>query len=155
MATEVAEVPADTADFLLEYVRDAPERQLSAADAVHATLVQVFAAASVVVGLVALADFSPWYIVGAGAAYAGVALSTVIGLWSRNFQTTRYPDVLWSQYYMDSPAAIKLELVAKIADVYPKNREILKFKHWALVGALTSLAVEVGFIVVAVIGSAA
>ena len=48
----------DSLDFILDHIREAPEKQIQTAEALDAKMVQIFVSASIVIGLVGLSSSS-------------------------------------------------------------------------------------------------
>lgn len=147
-APEHERSPTETLDLLFELVKDSPQADLRAVDAVDGKIVQVFAAAAVLLALPAAGnlDSDCWVVAlligSAVAAFAYLALETIRGLWRREFRTTISPTQLWESYWSDDVATIKEALVADVAAGWPENDRHLRAKRKVLNRVLIALGVE-------------
>lgn len=138
-----SEITDETLDFIYQHVVDSPERQLKAADSADSKLVQVFAAASIVLGVVLATRTLPTgYVIAVAVCYALAAGAAGYGLWTREFKIARYPAVLWNSYRTDTPRNIKIKLVRKIAKNHSHNCDQLHDKARALQFVVGATALE-------------
>jgi len=140
----------DTLDFILEYTKDAPERQLQDAEAMDSKMMHVLAFASVVLGLAGISGGnaqSSGITVGilgiALAAYVIVAASAFYHLRIIRFRRSLQADVLWSQYWQDDVQDIKHSLVDDIWKAYEHNKAIMRNKSKTISLALIAASVQV------------
>jgi hypothetical protein len=140
----MAELKPETLDFLFDFITPLSERQLQAADALDSKAVQVFSAASVVIGLLALAreTVAGGFLVAAALLYLGVAVSTFYAIKVRQFRVTRHADDLWQRHWHRDVAAIKHSLVSDAAEAYAENKNVLHDKRVAVSVALAATALE-------------
>ena len=113
-------VPTETLDFLFEYTRKAPQRQLEAVDALDNKASALFSASAVVVGLAGIGiwnkqEFPP----GAGvllsvavAAFLVVGAMVLYSSWLRRHRLSFQADELWERYWDEPISEIKSALVA-------------------------------------------
>lgn len=141
-------VPPDTLDFLFEYTREAPQRQLAAMNALDTKAFALFSASAVVVGLAGLGiwgrqDVPP----GAGILLVAAVVAFVVGAFAmldcvrlRRHRSSDHADVLWQDYWDLEVADIKHALVEDIAESSEHNERVIRAKTrslgWALVAAI-------------------
>jgi len=138
----------ETIDFIFEYTKDAPERQLAGAEALDAKMVQVFSAGSVIIGLGGLAStgqkpYSAVLIAFAVVAYVGLGAFAFAHLWAREYRRSLQADELWRKLWASNVRDIKYSLVHDISAAYAHNKKLLLRKRWTLRGALVAAAIEV------------
>jgi hypothetical protein len=143
----------ETLDFIFDFVRGAPERQLAAAEALDSKLFQLFAIGGVVIGLAATGNGNAGLLVAAGVAYTVLAISALYGLWVRQLRVSRHPDQLWNESWQESVADIKHAIIDDVSSSYVENRRHLVTKRWALRFALVATAAEVLLVVSALIAT--
>ena len=102
----------EAVDFIFDYVKDAPERQLAGAEALDAKMVQIFSAGSVIIGLGGLTSggqkpLSAVLMAFAIAAYVGLAALAFAHLWARNYRRSLQADELWLRLWASSVPDIK------------------------------------------------
>lgn len=141
-------VPADTLDFLFEYTREAPQRQLIAMGALDTKAFALFSASAVVVGLASVGIWGRQELPsGAGvllvlavAAFIGVAFAVLDSVRLRRYRSADHADVLWREYWDLEVADIKHALVEDIAETSRHNERVIREKTrslgWALVAAI-------------------
>lgn len=140
-------IQPDTLDFLFEYTRDAPAKQLLAADRLDGKIVQVFAAASVLLGLAAVrgghrtAAVTALLVV-AVVAYLGVVIASVCAVGVRQYKANNHADELWRRFWRDDVRDIKHALVASTSAAYEDNRTTLGRKGFAVQVAILATGVE-------------
>ncbi len=145
----------ETLDLLFDVVRDAPERQLRAQEVLDGKIVQVFAAATVILGLagisggVAETDAPSCLILAALGFYAIASGAAGYAIWPRSYRVTRHADVLWREYRDAPPRTIREAMVADAAAAYPHNAGLLRRKLRALSVALAATALEAAAVVFA------
>ena len=142
-------VPADTLDFLFEYTREAPQRQLEAMSALDTKAFALFSASAVVVGLASVGIWGRQELPsGAGillvlavAAFIAVAYAVLDSVRLRRYRSADHADVLWQEYWDLEVSDIKHALVDDIAKASKHNEEVIRAKTgslgWALVAAIT------------------
>lgn len=128
-----ANINPETLDFILETTKAGPEGQARDFDALDAKTINVFSAASVIIGLASFArDFGDWpttVLFGmALAAYAVVVGGVILAVKVREFRFTSHASNLWSMYQHAEPEAIKRALAQDIAETYDENNVIIKRK---------------------------
>ncbi len=147
----------ETLDFILQATKDGPESQSRDIDALDAKVFQVFAAASIILGLASFSqeagggDTTTALLGGALAAYVVAVVASVIGLFTRNFHTSFHANTMWETHHDKAVEQIKLALVTSIADAYSKNNKLLKVKSRAarvVIGATAAEAFLVGLAII-------
>ena len=94
----------DSPEFILDHIRDAPEKQIQAIDTLDTKMIQIFVSASIVIGLAGLSSASGserWEVVPlvlALLAYVSVAAVAIIHLWPRDIRWNLHADSLWPEY---------------------------------------------------------
>jgi hypothetical protein len=146
MATQ-EHVPPGTLDFIYQATRDGPESQSRDVDAMDQKAVNVFAAASIVIGL---ASFSRdaggtaatvCFALALGA-YAVCVVATILAMKIRVFFNTSHADYLWPNYYDVKPEDIKHALVEDISKAYAKNKQVIETKSRAAQLAIYAVGLE-------------
>ncbi len=142
-------VPTETLDFLFEYTREAPQRQLEAMSALDTKAFALFSASAVVVGLASVGIWGRQELPsGAGillvlavAAFIAVAYAVLDSVRLRRYRSADHADVLWQEYWDLEVSDIKHALVDDIAKASKHNEEVIRAKTgslgWALVAAIT------------------
>jgi hypothetical protein len=120
----------ETLDFIFDFVRGAPERQLVAAEALDSKLFQLFAIGGVIIGLAATGNGNAGLLVAAGVAYTVLAISALYGLWVRQLRVSRHPDQLWNEFWQECVADIKHAIIDDVSSSYVENRRHLVTKRW-------------------------
>ena len=147
-------VPTETLDFLFEYTREAPQRQLEAVDALDNKAFALFSVSAVVVGLAGIGIWNKQELPpGAGvllsvavAAFLVVGAMVLYSSWLRRHRLSFQADELWERYWDEPISEIKSALVADIAAAYAHNRQILETKARALRGALIAAIAEIALV---------
>lgn len=136
----------DTLDLIYEVTRQGPVDQLRRAETLDAKIVQVFASASVVIGLTGVAPEKvarEWFLYLALGAYGVVAVATLVGIWVRSHWHVFHSDTLLDDFWAESVTDTKYALASEFPIVYAKNRSILDRKGWATRVAIIATGVEV------------
>jgi hypothetical protein len=142
---------SETLNFLFDYTRGAPERQLEGVASLDGKMVQVFSAASVIIGLGGLSSHSGGvagavFIALAVVAYVFVGLFAFKHLRVRDFRRSLQADELWRHLWHHGVEDIKHSLVDDIARAYTHNKGVIEDKAATLQYALVGVAVEVVFV---------
>jgi hypothetical protein len=144
-----------TIDVIYDHLKDVAEQQLGDQASIDGKVVQVFAVASVVVGLsginAASAAANPGLVtalllVGLGA-YLAVAVVSATELWTREFKTLRFGATLWENEWDVPPEEVKVAVIEKAGPAYEHNRKKIQAKGALLAWALMLTGVEVAFVV--------
>jgi len=138
----------ETIDFIFNYIKDAPERQLAGAEALDAKMVQIFSAGSVIIGLGGLTSgshkpLSAALIAFAIVAYVGLGVAALAHLWARDYRRSLQADELWTKLWASAVTDVKHSLIHDISLAYAHNKTLLGRKKWTLRLALIAFAVEV------------
>jgi hypothetical protein len=141
----------ETLDFIFDYTKEGPERQLGDVDALDSKMVQVFSAASVIIGLGGLSGHSGGVagailIALAVVAYVVVGLAAVKHLGVRTFRRSLQADVIWRKLWRYGVSDVKHSIVDDISRAYAHNKEVIDGKARTLQIALIAVAVEVFFV---------
>ena len=104
----------------------------------------MFSAASVVIGLLALAGetVAGGFLVAAAVLYLVVAVSAFYAIKVRRFRVTRHGDELWRDHWHRDVPAIKHSLVSDAAGAYAENKGVLRDKRIAVSTALAFTGLE-------------
>lgn len=144
----------ETLKLLVDLAKDTPGEQVRLGASMDGKLVQVFAAATILIGLAATAsgnDAIPSYLVFAAVgAYVGTAAASIYGLWVRTMRVSDTPNELWTKLYDVDPDDARHSVIADLADGYPENEGTLDCKRLALKIALILTGVEAFLMGVAV-----
>lgn len=133
----------ETTRFFVDALSDVNAEQLAAVEGRDSKAVQVFAAASVVLGLVAASDRAldqTLFVVAIGA-YVAAAIATGYAIWPRAVFVRPY-DELWENLHHESVDDARHTLVDVLATAYPDNERILTEKRWALAVAIAATGIE-------------
>ncbi len=147
----------ETLTFIYEHIKDAPERQAQDWRDLDSKLIQVFGAASVVLGLGGLAGAQHHSLAGtlllllALAAFALVAAAAFIQLRPQQFAYGRFGDTLWPNSWMDSPSIIRHGIVEVITEASATNKRVFADKATALKVVLAATSAEVALVIGAVL----
>jgi hypothetical protein len=146
----------EPADFVFDYIKDAPETLIRDAGDLDNKVVALFSAASVVLGLAAIGNvagaMNPSHgvtalLVGAVLIYGGAATAALIHLWPVTLDRSLHADTLWSSSRANNNTTpeIKEFLLGSIEAAYAANKAVLecKAKTLAAVTVLTGLDVSV------------
>ncbi len=141
----------ESLSFIFDYTKDAPDLATEDATTLDNKVVQVFSAASVIIGLGGLSGSSGHLtsaiLLALGlAAYVGVGIVSFIHLRGRTFRRSRQADTLWDNFWQHSVSDIKHSLVQDIAAAYLHNKRVVEDKGKTLNWALAVIAVEVFFV---------
>lgn len=149
----------ETLDFIFEQSREVPDTQMRTAEALDAKTVQVFAAATVVIGLAAAGGIrghaSVGWLVAAAVAYLVALVAAITALDVRDFRTNTSPTELWEKHWQDGVHEIKHALVSDLAEGYRVNDSLLNNKAKGFKVALIATGVESALVAVALIVSLA
>jgi len=144
------QVRPETLAFIFGLVRDAPERQLHDLEALDAKMVQIFGAASIVIGLAGISDTNldgstavKALLVGALIAYFATAVVSFIHLRLREFRRSLHADTLWNELWQRDVGEIQHALVADIAAAYDYNKQVLHEKGRTILAALVLAGIEI------------
>jgi hypothetical protein len=156
MADEPPAINEGTLRLLIEQTRATPAAQVQLGESLDGKTVQVAAAASVVVGFLAIAPQTgarlPWELVlSAVLAYVMVIVAAISGLWVRKFSHVDDPQELWTKLYDEQPLDAMHSIITSLSEAYPDNETLLENKRWALTAALVGIGLEVVFVAAALI----
>jgi hypothetical protein len=148
-----SELNEDTVNLIFEIIRDNPERQVADAKDLDTKMIQVFSAASVVIGLVSFAgrpsNHSWWIDVLTGGLlffYGATALVAFMHLRARKFRRNLYASNLWRDAWDRTPTEIKHALIVDISEAYVHNKPILNQKGRFIQIAVVTTGVEVALV---------
>lgn len=139
-------IDSATLDFVYAVTSQGPIDQLRRAEALDAKLIQVFASASVVIGLAGLGSLRTTddvLLYGAIGCYGIVALATLVGIWVRSYWHPFHTDTLLDDSWRLSAFDTKYALADELPKVYEKNKSILNLKGWATRAAILATGLEV------------
>ena|SRR2546428_2258957 len=152
------ETRMEALDFILNFTKDAPDRQLRDMNDLDTKVVQTFGAASVVIGLAGLSSVQATakpIVIGllADAVFSYVVVAG-LAIWhqfAKHVNPGRYAATLWENFW-DSPVQdIKHGLVDAISKAYKHNIEVLKGKALTSKLALLTTGVEVSLVAAALV----
>lgn len=156
MSMDKASIDPATLDLIYEVTRQGPPNQFREAETLDAKIVQIFAAASVVLGLAAVAgDMVIGFLVLAVIAYVAVAGATLWGIWIRKTKRPFHSDTLLEDFWKDSAADVRYALAYELPEMYSHNQRIIDDKATAAKLAIIATAVEVAAVGGMVIWAAA
>ena len=146
----------DSLEFILEHIREAPEKQIQAIDTLDSKMIQIFAAASIVIGLTGLGSvtgsgrFDAIPLVLSLIAYVSVAAVAIVHLWPRNIRWNLHADSLWPEYGKYDVEDIREVLAYDTSEAYAFNRRVLDAKANTILRALIGTGLEVLFVGIAI-----
>ena len=146
----------DSLEFILEHIRDAPEKQIQAIDTLDSKMIQIFVSASIVIGLTGLTsasgsgrlDVVP--LVLALIAYVSVAAIAILHLWPRDIRWNLQADSLWPEYGKYDVEDIREVLAQDTSEAYAFNKRVLDAKANTILKALIRTGLEVVFVGIAI-----
>jgi len=154
------EVLPETLDFIFQVVKGAPERELRDLEALDAKMVQIFGAASIVIGLAGVSSTSQGstspvsgLLVAALLAYFATAALSFFHLRLRDFRRSLHADVLWKELWQFDVSEIQHILVEDVSVAYSHNKLVLHEKGRTILAALVLAGIEVALVGVAIIWS--
>lgn len=150
MTTDTKSINPDTLKLIYEHTRSAPDEQAETLDALIARAAQVFAVASIVMGVGGVADGITGVLIGAMIAYGIVVACCLLALWPRVVWKSTHADWLWPNCWHETPDRIRHTLVADIVEVHARNKPLLRQKSYLVFAAIIATAVEVGLVVTSV-----
>ena len=126
----------DSLEFILDHIREAPEKQIQTAEALDAKMIQIFVSASIVIGLAGLSSVSLsterwviWALIGAIFGLHLPSRSYILGhLGLREMRRNLQADVLWPDYVKYEVADIKEALAQDTSEAYAFNKTVLADK---------------------------
>jgi hypothetical protein len=145
----------DVVDFMLDYCKSAPLDQVDASKNVDSKAVQVFAGASIVVGLAAagrLHGNSVYLVAAAVAVYALVVGLALLILRPRDLSVASSAPALWAHRHRGL-GALKRALMRRQNEDYSENEKVLRAKNRLLRFALLAAGAETALIAAALIVS--
>lgn len=143
MTDEQATPDPQTTKFFVENLGDVNAEQLSAAEGRDAKAVQMFAAASVVIGLAVTSDrdLCETLLGAAIGAYSVAAIATGWAIWPRKLAIRPY-DKLWRGLEFAPVTKARHTLVYLLYVAYSENERILRDKRRALVAIVIATGLE-------------
>jgi hypothetical protein len=148
----------ETVEVIYGYLQGVPEAQRNDWKDLDAKIVQIFQAASVVIGL---AGFASGNLIGATTA-VGVALVAALafyilalgaacyGLWPRGFLRAQ-ADAVWPMYENGTPTEVRHALLYAVGEAYPENEAVTKKKGRSLVVVFLATGAETVLVAVSLI----
>jgi hypothetical protein len=142
-----------TVEFIFEYTKDAPERQASDIESLDTKVVQVFSAASVVIGLLGVSTTSlrnapatdPLLAL-AVASYVVTAAMALYHLYPTEQRRSQHVDELWLKGWNEEVTHIQHALIEDIREASAFNQNVLRQKRNTLVATVGATGAEVLFV---------
>ncbi len=159
----MAKLNPKTLKLILDWVGDVPDRQLKDAEYLNSKMVQVFTAASAVMGLAGfsntVAPGNPPHPSAAATAlvalafllYLGVALHAFLHLRNQKMAAVRDPDQIWTKLWDATEDQIRHSLIAATAEAFKTNKAVLDGKTDRIQGALFLTGLETALATLALI----
>lgn len=150
---------APSLDLAFEWQKGILRDQAQASEALDSKAVAFFSVATVVLGLAATFGFKTPSAAGTVAtlfgglgfmAYAVAMGGAISALSLRRFETLDNPVMMREWYWDMAPSQFKMELLTHLEDAYSKNNEQLRSKAGKVKIATYAVALEVGFVVLAI-----
>ena len=145
------EIDARTLDFIFDYTRDGPAQQFADVDALDSKMIQVFSAASVIIGLGGLSSnkggaISAAFLLLAVSAYVWTGFQAFQHLAPRRVRRSIQADEMWQRGWQLSIGDLKHSVVKDVADAYAHNKGVISEKGKTLRMALLGITAEVVFV---------
>ena len=145
----------DTEELIYEHVKDAPQQQMEVADKLDDKMLRIFAAASIIIGLLGLSSIGNlgWrslFFVLPLIPYAFTAFWTFRHINPDSFHWGLRAHQLPTKW-KDSAREVRRALINDIGEAYSENEPILKDKAWYIRASLVATSIEVGLVMVALI----
>ncbi len=161
----VPQVP-DREDFILGYIKDAPDVFIRDAGDLDGKVLALFAAASVVLGLAAVgnvlgtADKPPaanvtGLLIAAVGIYVLATAASLIHLWPKTVARALHADTLWSSAKANKKTTLDVRdfLLESIEGAVTTNKRVVWIKGWTLIAVTVLVGLEVALIASALIAS--
>jgi len=146
-------IKADTLDFIFEYIKDAPEKQLLSAERLDNKVIQILSVATILIGLIGLAvdrtkinNIMIIPLIFIVLSYVAVVVVSSFHLRAKTFHRSVHADTLWNKCWNSEIIGIKHSLVTDIAKAYKYNKNVLYIKTKTLYFSLVALGIE-GFLI--------
>jgi hypothetical protein len=141
-------INAETLNFIYDYTKGAPEEQFKDVEALDSKMIQVFSAASVIIGLGGLSQSggglaAALFILLAVGAYVGVGIAAFQHLRPRNLRRSLQADVMWRMAWQLKVPDIKHSVIKDVAAAYTYNKGVVTDKGSTLQRALFWITTEV------------
>lgn len=144
------EINRETLSAILEYTQEAPERQIKDVEALDTKMVQIFSAASIVIGLAGVSSASlpdGWLIstllVLAVLVYGLTTLVAFLHLLPRTLYRALLADELWEKFWYEETSTLEHDLVDKIGKAYKCNKIVLQRKAVTIRCGIVTAGLEV------------
>lgn len=139
-------VPSDTTlDFIYEHTRGAVRGHVEQARGLDTKAAQIFAAATVVIGL-AGATHDPsapgGLLIAALVFYGLTLLGSIAAMWPVTFAGSDFGANLWPDHYDQQPREIKHGIVAAVTKASSGNESRIQLKAWLVMAVLISTGIE-------------
>lgn len=143
---EIERLPGpDTLEFIYTHTRGALDGHLSQARGLDGKVAQIFAAATVVIGLAGASHDAkaPGGVLVAALVFYGLTLlGAVLGLWPVALRGSDYGKTMWPEHFDQQPEEIEHAIVADIAEASGHNEAMIRAKAWVLMVVLITTGVE-------------
>jgi hypothetical protein len=143
----------ETVEFIFEYTKDAPDRQARDIESLDTKVVQVFSAASVVIGLLGISRENLSDSAAANAFLALAVVSYVVAagvalyhLYPTEQRRAQHVEDLWPTGWDKNVKELQHALIESIRGVNTFNKNVLVQKRNTLVAAVAATGVEVLFV---------
>lgn len=146
----------ETVDFIYQHTRDALDGQVGQARGIDAKIAQLFAAATIVLGLAAtsaLATAPRGVVVAAVVFYVVALVLSAVGIFPIKLRGSDYGETLWPEHWYQPPSAIKHSIVEGVAAGAKHNEQRIRVKAYILVGVLAATGIEAALIGVGLIAA--
>jgi hypothetical protein len=150
----------ETLELIYEQTRGGPARQVAAAEAIDSKAVQVFAAASVVLGLGTFAasdlnTLSAVLYALAAAAYLRAGWAALKILRTRSYRVVDSADRWWPSHRLAETVFVREQILNDLASAAAENRQLLDEKGAPLDTLLVATALEALLVAGAVVAALA
>lgn len=150
----------DTVRFIFQYIQGAPELQGRDIDALDTKVVQVFSAASVVIGLVGISNESlgtsrnvDVLLVLAVVSYTIAAVAALFHLSPKKQRRSLHVEDIWQKSWNEEVTDIEHALIEDIREVHNYNKGVLEKKRKTLLFTVAATGAEVLFVGLTLISS--
>jgi hypothetical protein len=148
-----------TVDVIYDRLSGVAEAQFGDQANLDGKMIQIFTAASVVMGLTGISAVAATAQPGLGvvflslalASYVAVAVLTGIEFWTRKFEALRFGSTLWDYEWDQEPVQVKIAVIDKVKGAYDTNRAILSDKGKLVALGIVATGCEVALVAASIL----
>jgi hypothetical protein len=156
MPEPAREPAAETVEFIYQHTRSALDGEIAQARALDGKIAQVFAAATVVIGLAGATGVTKTpaqLLLAALAAYVVALVATIVALWPVKLRGSDHGGTLWNEHWDRTPAQIRYSIAEAMPEASKHNVCVIDRKAYSLMAVLGATGLEAALVGVALIAS--